>query len=37
MKRFYNSALPWRILWLIPVGLLAALTIVATGGGGGDW
>ena len=26
---------PWRVLWLIPVAVVAALSIVATGGGGG--
>ncbi len=26
----------WRVLWLIPAGFIAALSIVATGGSGGD-
>lgn len=30
-----NRFRPWRVLWLIPVAVLAALSIVATGGGGG--
>ena len=30
-----NSIRPWRVLWLIPVAIVAALSIVATGGGGG--
>jgi len=40
MTKPRNSAQPWRVLWLIPVAVLAALSIVATGGGsdggGGD-
>jgi len=36
MTRLRNSEQPWRVLWLIPIALLAALSIVATGGGGGD-
>ena len=35
MKRRDNRARPWRILWLIPVAFVAALSIVATGGSGG--
>jgi len=30
-----NKPRPWRVLWLIPVAVLAALSIVATGGSGG--
>jgi len=30
-----NSIRPWRVLWLIPVAIVAALSIVATGGGSG--
>ena len=26
---------PWRVLWLIPVAVVAALSIIATGGSGG--
>jgi len=26
---------PWRVLWLIPVAVLAAVSIIATGGGSG--
>ena len=37
MTKPRNSAQSWRVLWLIPVAVLAALSIVATGGGsGGD-
>ena len=32
MTKPRNSAQPWRLLWLIPVAVLAALSIVATGG-----
>ena len=31
-----NSAQSWRLLWLIPVAVLAALSIVATGGSSGS-
>ena len=31
-----NRFRPWRALWLIPVAVLAALSIVATGGGSGS-
>ena len=31
MTKPRNSAQPWRLLWLIPVAVLAALSIVATG------
>ncbi|MDH3675332.1 MAG: hypothetical protein OES12_07535, partial [Anaerolineae bacterium] len=27
---------PWRVLWLVPVAALGALSIIATGGGSGD-
>ena len=30
-----SSIRPWRVLWLIPVATVAALSIVATGGSGG--
>ena len=36
MTKRSKHTLPWRVLWLIPVGLIAALSIVATGGSGGD-
>ena len=39
MTKPRNSTQSWRVLWLIPVAVLAALSIVATGGGssgGGD-
>jgi len=35
MTKPRNSAQPWRVLWLIPVAVLAALSIVATSGGSG--
>jgi len=36
MTKLRNSAQPLRLLWLIPVAVLAALSIVATGGSSGD-
>jgi hypothetical protein len=35
MNKARNHIQPWRVLWLIPVAVLAALSIVATGGGSG--
>ena len=35
MTKPRNSAQPWRLLWLIPVAVLAALSIIATGGSSG--
>ena len=35
MTKPRNSSQSWRVLWLIPVAVLAALSIVATGGGSG--
>ena len=36
MTKRSKHTLPWRVLWLIPVGFIATLSIVATGGSGGD-
>lgn len=36
MTQSLNSSRPWRVLWLFPVAVLAVLSIIATGGGGGE-
>ena len=35
MIRRDRTGRPWRVLWLIPVALIAALSIIASGGSGG--
>ena len=35
MKRASKRPSPWRVLWLIPVAVIAALSIIATGGSSG--
>ncbi len=35
MNKRYDATRPWRVLWLIPVAVVAALSIIATGGSGG--
>jgi len=36
MNKSSEPSRPWRVLWLIPVAVLATLSIIATGGGGGN-
>jgi len=36
MNKPSKNLQPWRVLWLIPVAVLAALSIIASGGSSGD-